>query len=186
MVHVILTRMPSNYRVLKQAFGRTSREGKKGTGQIIIKKEGYQSYSEVVNEMNYNEKERIENIQKNLKIILFKDKLFIDFCSVIKSLDKDSCIFDDIKERWVMFLNKNISKNSLDDFNENKIEESFKTFKKDVEKILKLKKDYEKYTNPFIKIEAGLKKYKSFQNELNNYLDIKMENKRFFFYYTLS
>ena len=33
--------MPSNYRVLKQAFGRTSREGKKGTGQMILKNTGY-------------------------------------------------------------------------------------------------------------------------------------------------
>ena len=102
-MHVILTSMPSNYRVLKQAFGRTSREGKKGTGQIILKREGYDSYSEVVNEMNANEKERIENIQKHLKIILFKDRLFIKFCGVIKGLDKESCLFEDIKERWAMF-----------------------------------------------------------------------------------
>ena len=36
-LHVILTSMPNNYRFLKQSFGRTSREGKKGSGQMIIK-----------------------------------------------------------------------------------------------------------------------------------------------------
>ena len=160
-MHVILTSMPSNYRVLKQAFGRTSREGKKGTGQIIIKKEDHESYLEVVKDMNENEKERIENIQKNLRIILFKDKLFIDFCSIIKGLDKDSCIFDDIKERWAMFLKVNISKYNLDNFDENEIKENFKIFKKEIEDTVNMDKDYEKYKNPFIKIEAGLKRYKN-------------------------
>ena len=180
-MHVILTSMPSNYRVLKQAFGRTSREGKKGTGQIIIKKEEHESYSEVVKEMNKNENERIENIQKNLKTILFKDKLFIDFCSVIKHIDKDSCLFEDIKERWALFLKTNISKYSVDDFDENEIEKNFKDFKENVEKTVNNDKDYEKYENPFIKIEAGLKKYKKFEKGLNNYLNIKMDNKRFIF-----
>ena len=44
-LHVILTKMPKNYSVLKQAFGRTSREGKKGTGQMIIYNEEFSSYS---------------------------------------------------------------------------------------------------------------------------------------------
>ena len=181
-MHVILTSMPSNYRVLKQAFGRTSREGKKGTGQIILKREGYDSYSEVVNEMNANEKERIENIQKHLKIILFKDRLFIKFCGVIKGLDKESCLFEDIKERWAMFLKSNISKYGIDDFNEDEIEKNFEKFKADIEKTKELDNDYEKYNNPFIKIEAGLRLYnKKFENELNKYLDVKMKNERFIF-----
>ena len=44
-LHVILTNMSKNYRVLKQAFGRTSREGKKETGQMIIYNEEFSSYS---------------------------------------------------------------------------------------------------------------------------------------------
>ena len=180
-MHVILTSMPSNYRVLKQAFGRTSREGKKGTGQIILKQESNESYSDVVNEMNKNEKERIENIQKHLKIILFKDKLFIKFCGAIKGLKKNSCLFDDIKERWAMFLKINISKYSVDDFNELEIENNFSKFQKDVEKTVNLDEDCIKYTNPFIKIEAGLRKYKKFEKNLNDYLDINIKSNRFFF-----
>lgn len=180
-MHVILTSMPANYRVLKQAFGRTSREGKKGTGQIILKQEANESFSDVLDDMNKNEKERIENIQKHLKIILFKDKMFIKFCSVVKNLEKNSCLFDDIRERWAMFLKINISKYMIDDFNEQEIEEKFNSFKEEVEKTVNMKYDYEKYENPFIKIEAGLKKYKKFENILNNYLDIDIKNKRFFF-----
>ena len=180
-MHVILTTMPSNYRVLKQAFGRTSREGKKGTGQIILKQETNESYSDVINEMNMNEKERIENIQKHLKIILFKDRLFVKFCRVIKNLEKNSCLFEDIKERWAIFLKTNISKYGVDDFNEPEIEKEFNIFEKEVEDTINSEKDYLKYNNPFIKIEAGLKKYKDFDNNLSNYLDINIKNKRFFF-----
>jgi len=180
-MHVILTSMPSNYRVLKQAFGRTSREGKKGTGQIILKQISNESYSDVIYEMNKNEKERIENIQKHLKIILFKDELFIEFCGVIKGLDKDSCLFHDIKERWAMFLKKNISKYNIDNFNAYEIKSEFNDFKKEIEEAVNMKEDYKKYTNPFIKVQAGLREYKNFENQLNNYLDFNMKNKRFFF-----
>ena len=79
--------MPSNYRVLKQAFGRTSREGKKGTGQMILKNSGYNSYSEIIEEMNKEESERIEKIQSKLKVILFKDKLFEYFFKNIKNIN---------------------------------------------------------------------------------------------------
>ena len=180
-MHVILTSMPSNYRVLKQAFGRTSREGKKGTGQIILKQISNESYSDVIYEMNKNEKERIENIQKHLKIILFKDELFIKFCGVIKGLKKDSCLFDDIKERWAKFLKVNISKYNIDKFNVNEIENAFNKFKKEIEEVINKDEDYKKYSNPFIKVQAGLREYKKFENKLMNYLDINMKNKRFFF-----
>ncbi len=85
-LHVILTSMPSNYRVLKQAFGRTSREGKKGSGQMIIKKEDYNNYSELFQKMNEIEMKRIKKIENKLKKTLFKDQLFIKFVKLLKIL----------------------------------------------------------------------------------------------------
>lgn len=180
-LHVILTSMPSNYRVLKQAFGRTSREGKKGSGQMIIKKlEGYNNYSELIKEMNSAEMKRIQRIKFKLKKTLFKDELFIQFCEIINDIDQNSCFFDDIRERWAIFLKDNVTRYESQDFDESKIKKKFNLFIKEI-KELKWKKGYEKFNNPFLKISEGLRIYKNFEPELNNYLDVDIKMKRFFF-----
>ena len=49
-LHVILTKLSSNTRTQKQAFGRTSREGKKGSGQyIIMRKKNLNAYGQLIN-----------------------------------------------------------------------------------------------------------------------------------------
>ena len=179
-MHVILTDMPSNYRVLKQAFGRTSREGKKGTGQMILKNSGYNSYSEIIEEMNKEESERIEKIQSKLKVILFKDKLFEDFCKNIKDINYNSYLYEDINERWAYFLLENVTYCSDDNMDEKKITKNFNDFINNIKEILKKKNDYDKFSNPFFKIQEGLRLYNNYSKELENYLIIK-EKKCFYF-----
>jgi hypothetical protein len=40
--------MPSNQRVEDQAFGRTARQGKRGTGQMILNAENLRGYSQLI------------------------------------------------------------------------------------------------------------------------------------------
>jgi preprotein translocase subunit SecA len=46
-LHVIVTFMPSNERVEEQAFGRTARQGKRGTGQMILNAENLSEYRDI-------------------------------------------------------------------------------------------------------------------------------------------
>ncbi len=99
-----------------QAFGRTSRQGNKGSGQYIItKKKNLITYDQLIKERNIKEKEMIEKI--NLKELLLKDELFKEYIECLKKYPELNTIKghntkDEIDERWSFFLKK-ISKKML-------------------------------------------------------------------------
>lgn len=77
-LHVIITKLSENSRTQKQAFGRTSRQGKKGSGQYIFKEEkGIKTYNQLIKNRNEKEKNLIKDIDNNLDYLLLKDNLFI-------------------------------------------------------------------------------------------------------------
>ena len=84
-LHVIITKLSENSRTQKQAFGRTSRQGKKGSGQYIFKEEkGIKTYNQLINNRNEKEKKAIKDTDNNLDYLLLKDNLFIDYTNYIK------------------------------------------------------------------------------------------------------
>ncbi|XP_055344805.1 uncharacterized protein LOC129592727 [Paramacrobiotus metropolitanus] len=83
-LHVCLTFLPRSLRTEEQAFGRTSRQGNKGTGQLIIVGDPLSNYRK---QRDLEEKRMLEEFrQHELPYIQMKGKLFEEFCEFYNSV----------------------------------------------------------------------------------------------------
>ena len=92
-MHVLITFLPSNQRVEDQAFGRTSRQGKRGTGQMVLNESSLTNYgnidiTQIKEKRDQLESKQLEYFQKTeLKIIQMKDRLlFGKFCPLMDKI----------------------------------------------------------------------------------------------------
>lgn len=146
-MHVIMTYMPLNQRVEDQGFGRTSRQGKKGTGQLILNKTTLLEYDytrPIKEQRDEIEAQKLNREREELKIIDKKDELFRKFCALKRKIALQlkstpdyykNNIVASVEEEWAMFLYKvNNGRIALENANE-----EYKVFEERVLKDLKQK-----------------------------------------------
>ncbi|XP_058825669.1 uncharacterized protein LOC131685754 [Topomyia yanbarensis] len=127
-LQVYVAFLPCNKRVEDQAFGRTARQGNKGTAKLMIKQSEVEklgidsgSLEEIKQRRDEIEATRIKYIKDfKVKELHFQDTLFEKFSALYRKL-KDKChdkpeyqyVLDDLKEFWAFWLEKTIQRVSM-------------------------------------------------------------------------
>ncbi|KAL3105164.1 hypothetical protein niasHT_028836 [Heterodera trifolii] len=117
-MHVIVTFMPLNGRVHRQAFGRTARKGQKGTAQLIV----FNSCTIDVRN-RFADQVMTNGEQKLLPLITLKEELFSKFAKfygqVREESKEDNRLLSQVEEHWGFWMYEKFDLRSANDEEEN-------------------------------------------------------------------
>lgn len=85
-MHVCITFLPENYRVELQNAGRTARQGKKGSAQLVLHDPASTNIATLRAQRDAREAKAITSAKKDVQTMLFKDRLFSRFCALENQL----------------------------------------------------------------------------------------------------
>jgi preprotein translocase subunit SecA len=131
-MHVCITFLPDNYRVELQNAGRTARQGKRGSAQLILYCQDPTSIQELRNKRDIKEQAAIEQAKREVDNMLFKDNLFNRFCGLEDELlpSASSCEKEEQSARlnrmWQEYIEKIFDPTYIETLYKQKIEDLVK------------------------------------------------------------
>jgi preprotein translocase subunit SecA len=81
-LHVCITFLPASYRVELQNAGRTARQGKKGSAQLVLRTSGAETLQALRTQRDEKEAQGIARAREDVAKMLSSDRLFMRYCGV--------------------------------------------------------------------------------------------------------
>ena len=84
-LHVCISFLPDSYRVELQNAGRTARQGKKGSAQLVLRTTGDETLETLRTQRDKDEAKAIEQAEQDVERMIAADRLFMRYCGVEES-----------------------------------------------------------------------------------------------------
>ncbi|WP_419241213.1 DEAD/DEAH box helicase [Cardinium endosymbiont of Nabis limbatus] len=119
-MHVCITFLPESYRVEIQNAGRTARQGRKGSAQLVVHDPSHRSIDALRAARNEQEAIETTNAQKDLAEAFLQDRFFSCFCGLESELlprasDAEKMNqYASIQSRWLIHKDKALNPHAID------------------------------------------------------------------------